>query len=158
MKQKPYWYKLIFHWVKNEKRDGLTIPFILGAKKEINSTEKVSVEDFDELFKEIINYTDDENIVTFFYCDTIGENVLGLIGRAQETYYNGKPFANSETGETTLLIGNGLQLGKNLEEIISSLKSKHKIAIEKEFFSLNHFDWGLFTEKDKQMIMEALYI
>ena len=50
---------------------------------------------------------------------------------------------------------NGLQLGKNIEEIVLSLKNKHRLVIEKEFFSFNYSIWEPFTEKDKQMIKEV---
>lgn len=27
----PFWYKLIYNWVENHGRNGLTLPYILGA-------------------------------------------------------------------------------------------------------------------------------
>ncbi len=144
MNREPYWYKLIFYWVKNRKRDGLTIPFILGAKKEIGGTESVCIEDIDQLLKEIINYSNDENIVTLSYCDSIGENVLGLIGRVHESYYSGKPFVNQGNGKISLLVGSGLQLGTTVEDIIETLKSKYRSVIEKRTFFYQLFELGTF--------------
>lgn len=156
MDHQPYWYKLIYYWVKERKRDGLTIPFILGAKKEISPTIEISVEDIDQLFSEILGYSNEENAITFFYCDNIGENVLGLINRANEQYYKGVPYLNEQTGKIAVLIGNGLQLGNNVKQITSNLKDKYRQAIDNKFFSLNHFVWEAFSQKDKEMIMAAL--
>ena len=74
---KPYWYKLIDSWVNIEGRNGLTIPFIIGARKTyINQALKINVNTISELFVEIVD-TDMPQIVSLFFCGEVKEFVLG---------------------------------------------------------------------------------
>jgi len=154
--QTPYWHDLILHWMDVERRDGLTIPFILGAKKEIDKEYKYEENEVEKLFTEIINYEDDNYIVTLAYCDRIGEKVLSLFKRIQEKYYQGKPFKNPKTHKVSMFIGNGSHLGETVAEISHRLQEEYQDKILKNEFSYINCTWQNYTTKEQEMIRNVL--
>jgi len=152
----PYWYRLIFYWTNVLKKDGLTVPYVIGASKLADSQVSISPNQINLLFTDIVNFPSVDTIVTLSYCDTIGEKVLGLVNRIQEKYYRGKGFINPATGKVSLMVGNGLNIGISLEDICQSLNDEYKLAIKDGNFSLKYSEWQPFTAKDEEMINNAL--
>lgn len=153
-KDRPYWYKLIIHWVKAKGRNGLTIPFIIGAEqfnKPDLSVEQISVW---QLLTEIIN-SDTGDTITLLYCTDIGEYVLGL-----NHYYNtmkGTEIKNDRTQNTTLLATLSTQiLGNNIEDIGQSLTDRYAKCLNDKKYSLINSQWIDFADNDIDMIREAL--
>ncbi|MFL5788082.1 MAG: hypothetical protein ACJ748_08515 [Flavisolibacter sp.] len=146
----PYWYKLISHWV-NSGHDGLTIPFILGAKRYIYGDEEFLENEICDLLEEITNSDIEEHLITFHFCLGIGENVLGLFNRINANYYQGKKFTNPQE-RISFAVGSGVNLGNTIEEISANLKEEYKAAIAGKNFSLVNSQWVPFTKGDQDMI------
>lgn len=153
-KDTPYWYKLISYWVKNKKREGLTIPFIIGAEKHANP-DVTKTKSVAELITDIIN-TDIDDTITLFYCDTIGEYVLGINNRFCSM--QGHEIQSETTNKTTLIATSSMQiLGKNINEIVSSLTKKYAQSLSDKKYSYDKGNWTTYSDIEMQMINESLY-
>lgn len=154
-----YWYKLLDCWVNIKGRNGLTIPFIIGVKKEfIDSSLTITQELIADLINDIAA-SDMEMVSLLFWCGQVREYVIGLDDKGGA---GNDLIFYSENKEPTLAIANNLFKTKSLDEIIAILTDKYWPQIEKEEYSKNwdnvlrEMTWGAFTEKDIKFIKEAL--
>lgn len=155
----PYWYKLISNWV-NEGYDGLTIPFILGAKRFLYGDEEFGEDEIFDLLSEIKNSDFDKHIITFYHCDIkLDEKVLGLFSKLNANHYQGIKFLNNVTNQISFAVGNEVKLGETIEEISSKLNAEYQGKIEKKQFSkYNKTEWGPLTPKEEKFIKDTMSI
>jgi hypothetical protein len=150
---KHYWGKLINHWVKVKKRDGLSIPFILGSRTVLEKEFFVSKRCVQELLEEIGN-SDDEEVIVLQYCAHICEYILGLAD--PNDFPKGIHIQNG-TGKTKLIATFSTQiLGKTFDEIKDRLANNYNECISNENFSRINLKWAPFSESDKETICLAL--
>jgi hypothetical protein len=95
-----YWGKLIRYWVKVKRRNGLSIPFILGVRTMINKNFKIDNHSIAELLNEIVSCEGDD-IITLQHCENIGEYVFGL--NNPEDSKDGLSIFNEKTGKTKII-------------------------------------------------------
>lgn len=151
---KYYWDKLITYWVTVNRRTGLTIPFILGAKRVINPQIIPDSSNVRDLLIEILN-SEQESIITLEHCGNIREYVLGIHDPSEPKY--GFNIKNEETKKTKIIATLNTQpLGNSLDEIIQSLTYRYKDCLENGNYSRIDFNWLPFTASDKKMIENAL--
>lgn len=150
----PYWYKLISHWVKVERREGLTIPFIIGAKSWFSIDNVITSNSITDLLNEMKN-SDIKDTITLFYCDTIGEYVLGINNLNHPKL--GSKVENQNTGKTTLILTSSTEvLGKNLTEISNSLYEGYCAPLHDGKFSWTKFQWTKYSPAEVMMIGKVL--
>lgn len=150
----PYWYKLILHWVKVLGREGLTIPFIIGAKSLVSIGNEVTKKSISDLFSEIKN-SDIKNTITLSYCDTIGEYVLGINNPNSPKV--GSNIKNQNTGKTTLITTTGIEvLGKSLDEISDSLVERYLLCLQQGEYSKIDLKWAKYSDSEIKMIKTIL--
>lgn len=156
MNKNPYWHKLISHWVNVEKRNGLTIPFIIGAHQFYDSKKDVEPMTVSQLFKEIIS-SDTADTMTLLYCDNIGDYVFSLNNSSYKM--SGLEIKNELTNKVTLIATLSTQiLGKNISDIITSLNNKYANCLQDKKYSLIKSSWEEFNVTDKKMINKAFGI
>lgn len=152
----PYWYKLIDCWVNTKCRSGLTIPFILGVKKEfIDPLMEINESTIDDFINDVVN-TDLPQVVLLFRCSVVDEYVLGLDDRGG---MGGNLLFSNIVGEPTLVIKSDIFSNQNkLSEISSFMSSSYNDVIKEGKFSKNLGDWTRFTDSDIEFITTALDI
>ena len=145
-----YWKELIHYWVNVEKRNGLSIPFILGASTVIDSTYKIEESSVGDLLNEIKN-SDGDEIIVLEHCSDIGEYVLGLENPRNRK--NGLVIKNEKTGRPKIIATISTEvLGKTFDEIVSSLSKKYLCYLHQGNFSRINLQWTKFSENDLKMI------
>jgi hypothetical protein len=150
----PYWHKLISYWVRIKRRNGLTLPFIIGAEKFDKLSGDTAPMSVQELLSEIINSNTDD-IVTLLYCDNIGDYVLGLNNSSNPM--DGTKVINVQTKRVTLIATLGTKiLGNTTADITAALTKKYSDCLTSKKYSLINFQWADFDEGDIKMINEAL--
>lgn len=149
-----YWLLLVKYWVNKKKKNGLTIPFILGTQTINNPNNHLNKSSIKQLFTEIIN-SDINEIMVLEYCPDIGEYVLGLENKLVPK--EGNKF-NCPRNNSTRIIAtfNTEVLGKNLDDIIMCLEKKYMNCINDEHFSMINNKWAKYCEDDKETIEKAL--
>lgn len=138
------WLKLLENWSLEEKRTGLTIPYIVGA---LNKNER-KLNSVNDLFELIFN-SNIETTIYLNYCDEfLGEYVL--------TTHKFINIHHTETkGKTSISFSQSCEiLGKNYSQILEKLSSRYNQHIEKSNYSKNGKNWGDFTEKETQFIQK----
>lgn len=135
----PYWLILL----KNLKKSGLTIPFILGAKQYFDKA--FQMDTVENLFTEIKNSNCSE-VLELHFCPDIGEFVFSIGHKSFKRL--GTEIKNLDN-ETTLILTISTEiLGKNLQEIVSKLSSRYKQHLEKEEHSFANRNWIKYTEAE----------
>lgn len=143
MNKYPYWLILL----KNLKKSGLTIPFILGAKQyfdencQIDTVEKILLD---------IKYSNFNEVLELHFCPDIGEFVLSIAHKIYKR--KGTEIKNSDNTTTLILTISTEILGKNFEEIISKLSSRYNKCLEKEKYSFSKRNWVKYTEMEENEI------
>ena len=140
------WLNLLENWSLEEKRTGLTIPFVAGF---LNYKEK-KVGSVSELFELILNSNEETNIY-LNYCDEfLGEYVLSI-------KENEKIHLIETRGKTSIIFTQSCNvLGKTYIEILEKLNSKYNQYIESSEYSKNGNDWGNFNKKEIEFIERNL--
>jgi hypothetical protein len=153
MDQRYYWHVLISHWVRERRRNGLTIPFIIGANNFVANESKVNNMDVRELFRQIISDPSDE-VFTLQNCENVVEYVIGLNSVNPK---DGTIFSNPVTGKPKLIAAlNTRVLGTNIEAVTSSMAKRYNDCIINANYSRINLAWAPFSEEDVKMINEAL--
>jgi len=149
-----YWGRLINYWVKAKGRNGLSIPFILGARTLTDKNFKTDNHSVSDLLNEIKN-CDGDQIITLQHCENIGEYVLGLNDPKKPK--DGLLVTNEKIGKTKILatLNTGV-LGKTFDAIVKSLTDRYNDCLTKEAYSRIDFKWTIFSDSDLEMINEAL--
>ena len=140
------WLNLLKNWNLEEKRTGLTIPFVVGF---LNYNEK-KIGSVSELFELILNSNEETNIY-LNYCDEfLGEYVLSV-------KENEKIHLIETRNKTSIIFTQSCNvLGKSYIEILEKLNSKYNQYIENSEYSKNGNDWGNFNKKEIEFIEKNL--
>jgi hypothetical protein len=141
-----YWLKVLKHFeANNYVQNGLTIPFLVGSRRLIESKENIlSVNEF------IDSMTDYG--CTLLYCDTLKEFIIGSIDIETEKYnFNGKmKFKNIyQTDESLKNI-------KCLNDLKSFFSNRYQSIINSNKFSKSLGKWNDFSDEEIKQIMEIL--
>lgn len=135
MKEFPTWYLLVEYWCQERKRDGLTIPFILGT---------IESEDIKALLIEISKFKCSSRIM-LNHCSDLQEYVLTFVEEPFSWHYNLKRFDN-------LLIYDDygkIEEFNSLDELAEFFDVRYSKCISEKRFSLNkNHEWVDFTEVD----------
>jgi hypothetical protein len=136
MSDRYFWYNLIEDARKTDIIiDGLTIPFILGAKKYIDPNFDIVDNSIYELLNEIANSETDEKAVLKYspsnqYIITLRETRF-----CKENLSNGLVFKNKK-GDNALYVTTYVSsFGNTIEEISKALNEVYKRLMKKETFS-----------------------
>lgn len=149
-----YWGRLINYWIKVKKRNGLSIPFILGTRTLTDSNFKTDNQSVSDLLNEIKNSDGDETI-TLQHCENIGEYVLGL--NDPKNPKDGLLISNGTTGKTKIIATlNTEVLGKTFVAVVKSLTDRYTECLINGKYSRIDFKWTNFSDTDLIMIKEAL--
>jgi hypothetical protein len=142
MKNNTYWYRLLTHFEKQGYiQNGLTIPFIIGARSVIEPDKKI------QSVKSLINdFKNSGYFISILKCDTIGEIVFN-ISNANDSIHYAKV-------ENIVIIDDLIKTPNNLEDIITYLDNLYSEKIFNKTYSLNHGEWTAFTEIELQHINE----
>ena len=142
-----YWDILLTKW-REQKRDGFTIPFIIGSQKYLPKNH--TYQDIPELINDILKTETTEIYIS--YCPDIGDNILGIRDASKSQLKGLFPlFANNP--QTSLYLTMSVDyLGKNIEQILSSLQTKYDADIASGKFSLNDGVTGDFSPKEIEFI------
>lgn len=140
------WLNLLKNWNLEEKRTGLTIPFVVGF---LNYNEK-KIGSVSELFELILNSNEETNIY-LNYCDEfLGEYVLSV-------KENEKIHLIETRNKTSIIFTQSCDvLGKSYIEILEKLNSKYNQYIENSEYSKNGNDWGNFNKKEIEFVEKNL--
>lgn len=142
-----YWGKLLTKW-REQKRDGFTIPYIIGSQKYLPNNQKIH--DIEELLIDIVNNEQTEIYIS--YCDAIGDIILGVRDETKKELLGSYPPFNGKSQSKFYLTTGVDYLGINIENIISSLKNKFQADINNGKFSLNNGIKGDYNPKEVEFI------
>ncbi len=159
MSNRHFWYNLIERARKSDIIiDGLTIPFMLGAKKLLDPSFNIDDNSIQELLAEIINSDTDEKAV-LKYSPT--KQYIITLRDAQfcsENLSDGLVFKNKK-GNKVLYVAKAVSvLGNTIQKISKALHDEYKNQIERETFSWNEGArrWQKFTDAEKEVIATAI--
>jgi hypothetical protein len=143
MENKSLWFQVLTHFDRNGYfRNGLTIPFLLGANSVINpQEERLTVEAF---FEEIMDESLSQKI-SLQKCEYIGEYVIGIFDNESADYPWGgrslyKSFGNlyiTDDSFSTISGSHGIK---------AILIKEYQNRIDREQFSINERNWGKYSE------------
>ena len=151
---KPYWYRLLDHWVNTDDNSGLSIPFLVGVRQQFIEVKMIN-EPVKALFNEIVNAPAFEYCTTIEFCRTIDAYRLGLLRRDEVV----KPYFTNGTGEVTLAYKQTEFGGMALSEMIKAMTSKYADQIANCNFSKGSSAFGMwepFTQADRSFIEKVL--
>mgnify|MGYP003609718845 CR=1 FL=1 len=133
-----YWQKLLIQWRENEKRDGFTIPYIIGSQQYLS--ERNNIQDLEDLILDIAHENSTEVYIKF--CFTTGELILGIYDDSK-THIPGK-YLRFENGiESNLFLTDfSKELGNTIEEVILELHDRYQKYIDQQQYSKNDKEWG----------------
>lgn len=149
--EKPYWSAVLRHFERNNYvNNGLTIPFLIGARKIIEPNESLFT------IPELLNSMDDSGIsITIMRCGNIDEYIFGLLDTETENYIQLYTKSYDVIGKI-VCTDDSLKGFAELSEIISMLNREYEALIEKENYSKNFGVWGDFSKLDTRRISEIL--
>jgi len=137
----------LIEWRAN-KKDGLTIPFIVGSQKFLLSSHVYQT--IDELVLSIVHNSQIEVYLT--YCPIINEIILGLRDESKKNISGYFPNYNGAPQSKLFLTSFPLGLGDDVESITVSLTEKYQPLIDLSCFSINDRQWGNFTGDEVRFI------
>ncbi|MCU0421657.1 MAG: hypothetical protein MUC81_02510 [Bacteroidia bacterium] len=144
-----YWEALLIKW-RSKGRDGLTVPFIVGSQQFLPNTHRS--QNIEDLLVDII--VRNRLKVTIKYCITIEDIIL-------EAYDPNKELAGTfpsfrGMSQQNLFLTKFLDnLGRNCEEVISSLSEKYTDLIQRNEVSKNNRIRGDYEPNEKYFIREC---
>jgi hypothetical protein len=152
----PFWYRLITDELdRGVIFNGLTIPYIIGAKSLIDDSYEVNEESVSLLLNEFVN-SSTEKVPFLMFCHNLEEFVIALMEKteAKEVSENRISFYNSKTNEKTFFISSNAEnrnLGKELKEISENLNKKYLKYLEEQRFSRRgKTGWEKFSSKQEE--------
>lgn len=144
MDSKPYWYTLLIHFEENRFfKNGLTLPFILGSRSVIEPN--LPMQSVEELFKQVEDLGLHLNVLR---CDQIGEYVF-RIGDSEDI----KTYGNKGIFIVTDSI---FEDCSGAYEIINQLRRDNILHIEKGEFSKNDGEWGGYSKKEHEQLIQVI--
>jgi hypothetical protein len=155
----PFWYRLIVSEKDKGLIDnGLTIPYIIGAKSLADDSYNVNTESVRLLLDEIVGSSTEKTAFLMFCNDRLEEFVIALMEKneAKEMSENRISFYNSDTGEKTFFISLNAEnrgLGTEIEEISANLNSRYlKFLKESRFSRQGKTNWKEFDVEQVKRI------
>ncbi len=150
----PIWLSVLKHFDKKYYfKNGLTIPFLIGADKLIKENSKpMSVREF---LTPILNQ-EFETQITMLRCNGISEFVFGLIDWESKQLKN---LQRKRGKELYREIGNLNIIDRSYEkysddEVVAKLEEEYSPKIDQEKYSKINGTWGPFSEEDINRINE----
>lgn len=149
--KKPYWYIVLRHFERSNYVDnGLTIPFLIGARKIIEPDKSLFT------ISELLNSIDNSSIsITFMKCGNINEYIIGLLDTETKNFTEQSPKSHDVIGRI-VCTDYSLKGFTELPEIISMLNKEYEALIDEENYSKNSGIWGQFSKLDVRRISEIL--
>lgn len=140
----PYWYLILKHFEqKGYVHNGLTIPFLIGAKTILEPNKVVmTVSDF----LNSVNYSSNE--LTVMFCGDIKEYVFGLSCNEGNIVY--------PRIDNIIVTDNSFNSISTSEELIIELDSKYAELIESGSYSKNGGQWGYFEDEEIEHLKEVI--
>lgn len=145
-----YWKQLLIDW-RALKKDGLTIPFIIGSQKFITAPH--SYQTIENLISSIADNSDTEVYMT--YCPIINEIILGLRDESKRNISGSFPSFRGGSQSKFFLTSFPLGLGNDIETISARLTEKFQPYIDSAYFSINDRQWGDFSFEEVRFIKTA---
>lgn len=136
----PFLYRLIsYELEKGTIFNGLTIPYIVGAKSLLDKNYEVSKESISLLLNEIVN-SSMRKIPFLMFCSELQEFVVSLMSKneAEKISENRISFYNPVTGEKTFFISLNAEnrgLGNTIEKIGENLNDRYSDILKISKFS-----------------------
>ena len=142
MKNRKYWHRLLTHFEKRGYiQNGLTIPFIIGARSIIEPGQE------NQSVKSLINdFKNSGCFISILKCDTIDELVFNILNTKEHVHY--------PKVENFVIIDDAIKTPNNLQDLITYLENLYAEKIFNKTYSLNHGKWTAFTEIELQQIEE----
>lgn len=132
---KPYWYSLLKHFeTKDYFTNGLTIPFVIGAGRNID--EQAALLTIEELFKEFEESREHFNVLKY---DGIGEYVFRIGDKKDSEIYPTKGFL--------IIIEDCFENYPTIGDIILHLNDLYNDLIEINYSKIQGI-WSKFDERD----------
>lgn len=148
--KRPYWYKILKHFENNNYvQNGLTIPFLIGARAIVEPTESLFT--IDELLDDI---NESDISITFMRCGNINEYIIGLLDTETENYIKQYPKSYDVIGNI-VCSDHSLNGITDLSGIAILLNGTYQDLLNNENYSKNNGDWGDFTSKEKLQLAEV---
>ena len=146
-----YWQKLLIQWREKEKRDGFTIPYIVGSQKYLN--DKNDIQNAKDLILDIA--TNDLVEVYIKYCLSTGDLILGIYD-ASKAHIPGKylPFENGKKS-SLFLTDFSKDLGDTVEEVSSELHERYQKYIDAKEYSKNGRERGDYESHETDFIVDC---
>lgn len=145
----PFWYKLIQYHLEDAESgisEGLTIPYIIGAKKLMN----LGDDTVNSLLEEIISSEKTEKVAVLSKCGDLNNYVIELRERKNiedAISFSIQPFCNSEGVEMLYVKTSASDnLGDSLDKISSNLSDSYTDALNKERYSRKVNNWETFND------------
>ncbi len=158
MTNQNFWYSLIeLSRNKDMIIDGLTIPFIIGAKKYLDPGLEVNDDSIFSLLTEIAESETDEKAVLK---DCAGNQYIITLRSKQfckENLSGAQQFKNKKGKHSLYVADNVSFLGDSIREISKSLNEKYKGLFQKGTFSWNDkkMSWNKLSDIEMEVIDEA---
>lgn len=146
---KKYWQILLSEW-REKKRNGLTIPFIIGSQKYL----KVSTnQDISKLLWDIAYSDDFEVYIT--YCTDVNDLILGVRDESKKNIV-GKHLTFDNTLPSKFFLTKIVyDLGEDIQTIARELSERYQRFIEDGQFSVNDRVRGSYTEYEINFIKKS---
>jgi hypothetical protein len=153
-----FWYNLIELARKSDIIiDGLTIPFIIGAKKQLDPDFIIADNSIGELLTEIVNAEVEEKAVLKYSPNN--QYIISLRdARFCKENLSAELIFKNKKGNNTLYVTKDISIfGNTIQKISSSLHEVYKNQIEKENFSWDERArrWQKFNDTEKNIIIES---
>ena len=138
---------------KNYINNGLTIPFIIGAIKEISGN-YLSIS---ELIAKLVDKNNSPKM-TILYCGNIGEHVIGVMDDETESYYKeANTYKHLKSFGSVIVTDKSLDHIETLGDLKSFFEDKYQDCISKEKYSKMRGAWHNFSDTDLSRINEIKY-
>lgn len=146
-----YWQKLLTQWREKEKRDGFTIPYIIGSQKYLKYKE------YNQNVEDLILDVANENSTDIYikYCASTGDLILGV--RDETKIAIPGKFLKFENGkESNLFLTDfSKNLGNSVEEVALELFDRYQKYIDSEQYSKNGRERGDYDINESDFIKEC---
>ncbi len=150
----PYWYKLIKQFKAASQpykiTTGLTIPFLFGAYKELESP----FNNIEALLKCIIESEIDKYPI-IQRCHVIGKHVVMVEDKFKcNKEFKDFPPIESDNKKNKLLISTNTNIGKTFDKVCNSLRLEYQEWIDKKEYSWSNGNqnWRTFDDKEIELI------
>ena len=142
------WNDLIQYFVRNNYvRNGLTLPFLIGAIKNIERHTLT----INEIITEFCDLQGGRR-TTIMKCRDIGEFVVGIMDTESEILYKKNPQSLFKEFDNLAITDNSLSNFNSIPELIAFFEERYNQTIEKGEFSKNEGKWTDFTPLDLEHI------